>query len=223
MLTNIFTVLALVATAIAAPTLETRGDKPDPSQVTIKGITTSGTGCPQGSVGKFISSDLTTFTLIFDKYVASIGPGVATTESRKFCQINLQLHYPQGFQYSIMSTIYRGYAALDAGVSGTQEATYYFSGQSNQVSTKSVFKGPLTKDYTIQDNIPVTSTIWSQCGADLPINIKSQISLSTSSKTASDVTAALNREMVITQWVKFCNPQIVDHEMPRKMHISFDV
>jgi hypothetical protein len=61
MLTNIFTVLALVATAIAAPTLETRGDKPDPSQVNIKGITTSGTGCPQGSVGKFISSDLTTY------------------------------------------------------------------------------------------------------------------------------------------------------------------
>jgi len=185
MLTKIFAVLALAASTIAAPTVESRADKPDPSQVTIKGITTSGTGCPQGSVGKFISSDLTTFTLIFDKYVVQIGPGVSQTESRKFCQINLQLHYPSGFQYSIMSTIYRGYAALDSGVTGTQEATYYFSGQSNQVSTKSTFKGPLTKDYTIQDSIPVTSTIWSPCGADLPINIKSQISLATSSKTAT--------------------------------------
>jgi hypothetical protein len=60
MLTNILTFLAIVATAIAAPTVESRADKPDPTQVTIKGITTSGTGCPQGSVGKFISSDLTT-------------------------------------------------------------------------------------------------------------------------------------------------------------------
>jgi len=185
MLTNIFTVLALVATSIAAPSIDTRADKPDPSQVTIKGITTSGTGCPQGSVGKFISSDLTTFTLIFDKYVASIGPGIVTTESRKFCQINLQLHYPSGFQYSIQSTIYRGFVALDSGVTGTQEATYYFSGESKQVSTKSTFKGPISKDYTIQDNIPITSTIWSPCGADLPINIKSQISLATSSKTAT--------------------------------------
>jgi hypothetical protein len=149
MLTKIFAVLALAASTIAAPTVESRADKPDPSQVTIKGITTSGTGCPQGSVGKFISSDLTTyvnshehhlfnvtnfcsFTLIFDKYVVQIGPGVSQTESRKFCQINLQLHYPSGFQYSIMSTIYRGYAALDSGVTGTQEATYYFSGRESR-------------------------------------------------------------------------------------------
>lgn len=145
MLANIFTVLALAATVIAVPFIDTRADKPDPSLVTIKGITTSGTGCPQGSVGKFISSDLSTyvnksqcssavinlcsFTLIFDKYVTSIGPGVAATEARKFCQINLQLHYPGGFQYSVMSAIYRGYANLEAGVTGTQEATYYFSGR----------------------------------------------------------------------------------------------
>jgi hypothetical protein len=185
MFAKTFALLALVASALAAPTVETRADRPDPSQVLIKGITTSGTGCPQGSVGKFLSADLTTFTLIFDKYVASIGPGIATTESRKFCQINLQLHYPSGFQYSIMKTIYRGYAALDAGVTGAQEATYYFSGQSNQVSTKSTFKGPLSKDYTIEDNIGVTSVIWSPCGADLPINIKSQISLTSTNKAAS--------------------------------------
>lgn len=166
MLFNPLTFLTLASAAIASPILDARQNSPDPNNVTINGITTSGTGCPQGTVGQFLSADrqvyvfpssppflllllpipsllhLTEhqntkyntninlrFTLIFDKYVAQIGPGIATTESRKFCQVNLQLHYPQGFQYSILKTIYRGFAQLDAGVTGAQEATYYFSGR----------------------------------------------------------------------------------------------
>jgi hypothetical protein len=67
--------------------------------------------------------------LIFDSYVASIGPGVAATENRKNCQLNIDLQYPGGFQYSVFSTQYRGYAALDANVTGTQKSTYYFTGR----------------------------------------------------------------------------------------------
>jgi hypothetical protein len=67
--------------------------------------------------------------LIFDSYVASIGPGVSATENRKNCQLNLDLQYPSGFQYSIFATTFRGYTAMDAGVSGVQKATYYFSGR----------------------------------------------------------------------------------------------
>lgn len=72
-------------------------------------------------------------TLIYDAYVASIGPGVAVTEKRKNCQLNVDLYYPGGFQFSIFSADYRGYAALDKSVTGTQRSTYYFSGQTNQV------------------------------------------------------------------------------------------
>ena len=73
-------------------------------------------------------------TLIFDSYVASMGTGVAITENRKNCQLNLNLQYPPGFQFSIFSADYRGFAELDAGVNGTQQSTYYFSGQTAQVS-----------------------------------------------------------------------------------------
>jgi hypothetical protein len=73
--------------------------------------------------------------LIFDSYVASMGKGIAITEARKNCQLNINLQYPGGFQYSIFSADYRGYAQLDKGVNGTQQSTYYFSGQTAQVST----------------------------------------------------------------------------------------
>jgi hypothetical protein len=69
------------------------------------------------------------FTLIFDQYVASIGPGVPVVQNRKNCQLNVDLKYPGGFQYSILNTVYRGYAGMDAGVTGVQSATFYFSGR----------------------------------------------------------------------------------------------
>jgi hypothetical protein len=69
------------------------------------------------------------FTLIFDEYVASIGPGVAITENRKNCQLKIDINYPSGFQYSVLALDYRGYAALDAHVNGTLQSTYYFSGR----------------------------------------------------------------------------------------------
>jgi hypothetical protein len=80
-----------------------------------------------------ISSDRTIVTLIFDSYIASIGPGISVTEQRKNCQLNVELLYPGGFQYSILSADYRGYSAIQKGVTGTLKSTYYFSGQTAQV------------------------------------------------------------------------------------------
>lgn len=99
----------------------------------IEHVLTLSIGCPQGTVGVAIAQDATTMTLIFDSYVASIGSTVAVTENRKNCQLNIDLLYPPGFQYSIFSADYRGYAALDKGVSGTIKSTYYFSGDTKQV------------------------------------------------------------------------------------------
>ena len=127
-----FSLLALAST-VSGAALAPR-DAPPAGSVTISGLTYGGTGCPSGSVASAINSDKTIMTLIFDQYVAATGPGIKITDSRKNCQLNLNLKYPGGFQYSILSADYRGYAALDKGVSGTQKNTYYFSGQTAQVN-----------------------------------------------------------------------------------------
>ena len=58
MLANILVVaLASVATAAALPTTGVAAASPDPSQVYLKGIAYGGTGCPQGTVGSYISPD----------------------------------------------------------------------------------------------------------------------------------------------------------------------
>jgi len=151
---------------------------PDPSTVYIKSISYGGSGCPQNSVGQFISDDRHTFTLIFDDMVASIGKGVAVTENRKNCQVNLNLQYPSGFQYSILDTTFRGYADLAKGVTGTQSATYYFSGSNTQATATQPFTGPYTQDYATPEEIPFASVVWAPCGQALPLNINTQVRLS---------------------------------------------
>jgi hypothetical protein len=78
-------------------------------------------------------------TLIFDSYYAEMGSGISPSAARRNCQLNIALHYPAGFQYSIFSADYRGYADLDAGVNGTQSSLYYFSGSQEQVRALDTF------------------------------------------------------------------------------------
>jgi len=61
--------------------------------------------------------------------VAEVGGAAAAGASRKNCQINLLMHYPQGFTYTVLNTQFRGYADIPAGYTGLQSATYYFSGR----------------------------------------------------------------------------------------------
>jgi len=175
---TILSALALFATASPLASLEDAG--PNPNEVYIQGMTYGGSGCPNGSVAQSISNDRQTFTLIFDSYIASVGPGVPITEGRKNCQLNVKMHYPQGWTFSLLSSDYRGYMQLDAGLRGTHKSTYYFAGDTRQVSTQADFPGPQNRDYLAHDVIGVTSLIWAPCGASIPLNINSQVRIDNS-------------------------------------------
>ncbi|KAF3924742.1 hypothetical protein AA313_de0208933 [Arthrobotrys entomopaga] len=168
--------LALAAAAPLDP-LTTSPAGPDPNSIYVVSLATGGTGCPTGTVSQQISSDRSTFTLIFDEYVASMGPGVPVTQNRKNCQLNVHLHYPGGWQFSVFEATYRGYAQLSKGQSGTQKSTYYFSGNAQQASTQSNFNGPYASDYVFTDSIGTESMVWSPCGIDGMLNINSQVRL----------------------------------------------
>jgi len=181
----VFVAFAALAAALPAAEPAAATATPNPSQVVLNSYAYGGTGCPQGSVGAFLSADRTTFTLIFDSYVASIGPGVSIVDTRKNCQLNLDLEYPSGFQYSVLSTIFRGYVGIDKGVSASQSAVYYFSGETSQTTTSTYFKGPLSQDYEVEDDVSLTSVVWSPCGAPVALNIDSAVLLTSGVSSAS--------------------------------------
>ncbi|KAL1612346.1 hypothetical protein SLS60_000572 [Paraconiothyrium brasiliense] len=170
------TLLSLSALAAAGPVpAPIPQDKPSGHEVEITAVTYGGTGCPDKTVQGLLSDDKTTITLSFDQYTVQSGPDIPATERRKFCQLQLKLKYPAGFQYSVFGADYRGYASLEKDVTGTAQSTYYFSGQQNQTVIPTTFKGPMEGNYLKHDEVDAGSTVWSPCGEQGMLNIKSEV------------------------------------------------
>ncbi len=125
-------IIALLAGAAAAAPALTERDAPSGHDVQIKGFTYGGSGCPAGTVGSQLSTDLTTLTLIYDAFIAQSGANVQPKDYRKNCQLNVKLQFPQGWQFSVFKADYRGHATLPKGDTGSVNANYYFSGSSQQ-------------------------------------------------------------------------------------------
>ena len=97
----LFNTLVLAAfsgiSLVSAVPVEERSTPPL-DQVSLVSVNYGGSGCPQKSVGQAISDDKQLITLFFDKYVAESGPGVSPAKNRAACQLNMKLHFPQGWQ-----------------------------------------------------------------------------------------------------------------------------
>ena len=102
-------VTALTVPNVAAPAAKMVNDV----------VTVNGTGCPSGSVAIAISPDNTAFTVTYSKYSAQVGVGAKSSDLRKNCQLNLNVHVPAGYTYAVDSTQYRGFASLVKGASGS--------------------------------------------------------------------------------------------------------
>ncbi|KAJ3007068.1 hypothetical protein HKX48_009324 [Thoreauomyces humboldtii] len=181
---TIVPVLALAGSALAAPATTTT---PAPTDVYIKTIQYNGSGCPISppSASVVISDDKESFTVLFSSFVAQAGPGIARTENRKNCQLNIGLHIPSGFQVSIASVDFRGWAQLDSKVNGLQTSNYYFQGDHQTVSTQCPLSGPMTDDYEVSKQVTFGSLSWSPCGEDSNININTSIFVDNSKATKS--------------------------------------
>lgn len=171
-------IIALFAgVAVGAPAIAER-DGPSGHEVEIRGVAFAGSGCPAGSVAGQLSSDLTTLTLLYDKFVAQAGPGIDAKQHRRNCQLNVKLKYPQGWQFSVFKADYRGYANIPHGDRGTCKATYYFSGDSHQISSTKTIYGPYDDNYLKTDVFGVETVVpWSPCGVEGLLNINSEVRL----------------------------------------------
>ena len=151
-----------------------------PEWVRIEGYTYAGTGCPAGSVSDNLSIDGQALTLLFDSFVASVGPGVPFSEKRKNCAVTVKLRFPQGWSYSLYTVDYRGYVDLQQGTNGAQTVRYWFSGDGRTGQATTPFYGPRTGDYTIRDRMFFNQNIWSPCGAQRDLVINSAVKVDNS-------------------------------------------
>ncbi|KAK3291514.1 uncharacterized protein B0H64DRAFT_469271 [Chaetomium fimeti] len=165
--------------AAASPVIvDNLSDAPSGHEVQIVGLAFAGSGCPAGTVSGQLSSDLTTITLLYADFVAQAGNNMSPSNYRKNCQLNVKLKYPSGWQFSVFKADYRGYAQIPEGDTGTCKATYYFSGDTRQISSTMTIRGPYDDNYIKTDQFGVESTVWSPCGLEGLLNINSEVRLS---------------------------------------------
>ncbi|EON99589.1 putative secreted protein [Phaeoacremonium minimum UCRPA7] len=198
--------LPLLVAASPLVTPDFGSDLPDPNQIQIQSATSSGNGCPQGTVTTSISPDRTVVTFGFDGFQTYIGPGTVIADRSKNCQLHLNLKYPGGFQFAVVDSTYHGYAQLDKGVTGTFFSTYYFSQDASATTTTqtSITGGGIWaagQVYTKQDQVPTASVIWAPCGANGILNINNRIALTSSNSTASGQITDDDATVAFTQQV----------------------
>jgi hypothetical protein len=166
-----FAVTALVSTSALGQT------GPNPKEVYVKSVSHGGTGCPQGTVGAYISDDGKVFTLSFDQYSATQQRGSDPNKARSFCNLTVDLNIPSGWSFSVAKFDYRGYANIDAGLQGVVQSSYRFAGGASSPILRSILVGPTAADYLKTDNLGLNATVWSPCNVQRALAVKSEVRL----------------------------------------------
>jgi len=142
--------------------------------VQVRSVQAVGSGCPQGSYSATISPEGDSFSLLLDQYVAESTR--QQTMDRKNCQLRVDFNVPTGWQFSVVSADYRGFANVEGGSVVTHQAIYSFdgsrppnerpgpfNGRGHALNIES-FRGPFQDNYYIHNDIDPRKAIWSPCG-----------------------------------------------------------
>ena len=144
-----------------------------PPGIQVRNVQAVGSGCPQNSYSATISPDGSSFSLLLDQYMAESTRQM--TLDRKNCQLRVDFAVPAGWQFSVLSADYRGFASVEGGSVATHQAIYSFDGSrppnerpgfqdgSNYSFKAQNFYGPFQDNYFIRNEIDPRLAPWSPC------------------------------------------------------------
>ena len=165
----------LALSLLSAPEASSTADVVPPGKITVDVVTVNGSGCPAGTAAVAVSDDNTSFTVTYSDYTAQAGSGSTPTQFRKNCQLNLRVHYPQGFTFGIAKADYRGFAHLPRDARGVQRASYYFAGQSSTVTSTHNIAAPTSDNWQFTDSTDVAEIVFAPCGAVRHLNVNTEV------------------------------------------------
>jgi hypothetical protein len=118
----------LVGTALATPLEMSSQAVPafDPKDIYIESVSYQGSGCHPnlGDTSVVLSDDRRTMTVLFSNYAASAGAGVPITASRANCLLNVKVHTPSNYRFSVSQTTFHGYQDMGRACNGYVQASY---------------------------------------------------------------------------------------------------
>ncbi|GAA1789522.1 DUF4360 domain-containing protein [Luedemannella flava] len=167
-------VAALAGVALSLLMPATAGAAPG-NRIVIDVVTANGSGCPIGTTAVAMSPDNTAMTVTYSHYSARVGAGAGPVEFRRNCQLNLNVHVPNGLTFAVASVDYRGFGHLERGAAGLHQAAYYFQGQGSTQRSGRRFFGPMDDDWQVRDEIPIMERVYRPCGVQRNININTEL------------------------------------------------
>jgi hypothetical protein len=129
----------------------------------LERVDTVGEACGD-SAASSISPDGQAFTTIFSDFVAAAGPNTPPEQASRGCLLLVRVDVPAGWQYSIESLDYRGFASLQDDVTASRSTFYVISGSDARSPDPVELEGPFEEDFNHADVGPDAPSGWSRCG-----------------------------------------------------------
>lgn len=142
----------------------------------------TGTGCPEKSTTNAFSPDMQVVTSIFSSFIAVKGGTSKPEEATRNCILLMEVSVPSGWQYSLESVHYRGFAGLEGEVTASRRSLYLISGSPLHVTAPVSFKGAMDRDFTHEDVSATKPGVWSPCGGGQVLWITTEIAVSNSAR-----------------------------------------
>jgi len=147
-----------------------------PASVSLAGISYAGSGCAASTLGASAVTNPGIIPVPRKVFIAkSGGNNTKVVETRVNCQSAISLNHTAGWQYSVSEADYYGRVILAQGAEAISKTTYYFGGQTAQLSKQYYFDGPFNGLYFRNDRFETGTRLWSPCGSGSIININTEV------------------------------------------------
>ena len=206
---SIALVTALLATACAAAPEDQTGTEQTTRKATapapegagsIESVSYTGTACNATSTSTSISPDKQAVTSIFSDFIAAAGAGTPPAQAKRNCIVMMDVKVPAGWQYSLESIDYRGFAGLDRDVTASRQSLYVISGSPVHVTPQARFKGEISDNYEHNDVSPDAPGVWSPCGGGQTLWIATQTEVNNGNRAARGGQLAVDSLDTELQW-----------------------
>lgn len=122
------------------------------SQISLTGFEYGGSGCPQGHVSVVMTPGGSAFSVLYDSFNLSVDQGVLAAQGD--CAITLHVQKPKKLGFQIEDADFRGFVALDTGVTATQKVQLMVGPNHGhqQLSAEfgaQVWQGPMSDNYAL--------------------------------------------------------------------------
>lgn len=162
------TVSILLSSVILGLTVSSQANAKEP--VYFKSpINFAGTGCPSGSASTVTGKNTKLLSINFKQFDA--GKNAQSGERRAACNFAIPVHVTNGYQVSVLTADWRGYAKGEAAF----KRKYFFAGEPNVPTKTNQLDSKTGKHFLLQDSRIHQAMNFSACGEDKILRINSSV------------------------------------------------